>query len=62
MTNNTGLDMTKQEWLNTKTKEQVDELYLDLLKQWHKQRQQILDLGGKVESYKVIEMIRGIDK
>lgn len=54
--------MTKQEWLNTKTKEQVDELYIDLLKQWHEQRQQILDLGGKVENYKVIEKIRNIDK
>ena len=50
--------MTKQEWLNTKTKEQVDDLYLDLLKLWHEQRQQILDLGGKVENYKVIENIR----
>ena len=50
--------MTKQEWLNTKTKEQVDDLYLDLLKLWHEQRQQILDLGGKVENYKVIEKIR----
>ena len=50
--------MNKKEWLNTKTKEQVDELYLDLLKLWHEQRQQIIDLGGKVESYKVIEKIR----
>ena len=50
--------MTKQQWLNTKTKEQVDTLYLDLLELWHEQRKQIIDLGGKVEGYEVIEKIR----